>query len=345
MKRISIISPCSGSDLTGIPTVIRQLTSRLMQANCDVTLVLPKSSVGIGLYAQAYEGYCTATGNLEVEWWPASLFDYCQREQLLHKLEGFLGHKKIQHAIAFGIRETGYVSMIAGELTQVPTSVFVLYRDTFCYHRNGPHELEIVAEKAKMLLAANPEILRHILCFHDLSDRYRLLDIQPDECPDSANILARNDNNETNTARDREPYVLTTGEFNELIDYPELFDRVSTFLQNGAQRWIHAGNLKPSVLSDFFQRISLNGIIGMFDVVGIIGRRDYKNYIQNAVAVLRTKGEVNTGIGLREIEKWSGIPNLPVGFPLNVGSPVSIHQDGHTISPATIDQISRELAE
>jgi hypothetical protein len=302
---------------SGIPQMINHIIGGLLSRGVSVTAVLPKNPDGLGLYKPATEYYDSKNGRLAVEWLPAADFGHNGRENLLHYLETLIVREDVEHILAVGVRKAGFISSIAARLRGKHFSAILTYRDAFECHLNTPHELDLVTEAAKFLIAPNPFVLQHLECFYSLGDRACWLETLPHDL-DSEFIDLEEDLRYRETVSQGQTYLCTTGHISALVDVGELLDRVTRLMhESGADRWIHVGTMDPNTLVHLSNRLALLGMTNHFSLTDILDRSRYRCLVQGARVVVKPAGEVDTGVGAIEANGWEVPLSVPPEYPIS----------------------------
>jgi hypothetical protein len=297
--------------LSGVPTGILRLIRELVSRQVSVTLVLPKDST-LGQFSVAHEQYALPNGEIHVEWLPDWLFMEDSREQLIHRLEALISARNIQQICAVGVYDTGYVAAIASHLRKIRMSSLLLYRDVFSMHRNQPHELETVCRRAHTLLTMNWQLLDHLSCFQDLDGKAFAVDLFPEDV--AANWCLFEDEPAHAGLTLEEPYVATTGTSSNLADIADLIDRITIAMQReNATRWIHAGDIDTQLLVRLSKSLALTGLLDTFDCLPPMSPARYGEFVKRAKCVVIPRGELDTGLGIRELLHW----DVPIDLPFH----------------------------
>jgi hypothetical protein len=309
----------SANDLhvpSGIPQMVEQIIGGLLSRGVSVTTVLPKPSAGLSLYKPAREYYESQNGRLAVEWLPIADFSNGRRESLLHNLEGLIAKEDLNRILAVGVRKAGFVSAIAARLRGKLFSAILTYRDAFESHLNAPHELDLVTETARLLIAPNPFVLEHLGCFYNFGDRAYWLEMLP-TIANSECFHLEEDLSYRETISASQPYLCTTGDINPRVDVAELLDRVVGLMHEGvAEQWVHVGTTDPNTLMHLSSRLVLLGLLKKFALTGVVDRSRYRCLVQGARVVVKPAGEVDTGVGAIEANGWEIPLSVPPDYPI-----------------------------
>jgi len=317
--KVLIISAQDWRIPSGIPEVVQQIIGGFLSRAVSVTMILPKPAAGLHLYKPAREYYDSRNGRLDVEWLPDSEFSHGRRESLLYYLESLIVRENLDRILVVGVRRAGFVSAIAARLRGNPFSAILTYRDAFESHLNTPQELELVTETAKLLIAPNPSVLQHLDCFYAFAERAFWLEMLPVsvDAEDSEYSPVKEDIRYRETVSAGRPYVCTTGDINPLVDVAELLDRVIGLMHEGvADRWIHVGTIEANTLLHLSSRLVLLGMLKDFALTGVVDRSCYRCLVQGARAVIKPRGEVDTGLGALEANRWEVPLSVPPEYPI-----------------------------